>query len=193
MDIILASTSPYRRALLERLQLPFRSLDPGVDETPRPGESPPALARRLALEKARAVADRHPRALVIGSDQVAACNGCFLPKPGTPANARRQLLDSAGREVLFYTAVALVTSGGQRERCHLETTTARFRPLSASQVEVYLAREEPFDCAGSFKVEGLGIALFEGIEGRDPSALEGLPLIALTDLLAEAGVDVLRP
>jgi MAF protein len=193
MDIILASTSPYRRALLERLLLPFRSLAPGIDETPHPGESPPALARRLALAKARAVADRHPRALVIGSDQVAARNGRFLPKPGNLENARRQLLDSVGREVLFYTAVALVFPGDQRERCHVETTAARFRQLTPSQVEGYLAREEPFDCAGSFKVEGLGIALFEGIAGRDPSALEGLPLIALTDLLAEAGVEILRP
>ena len=192
MDIILASTSPYRRLLLERLGLPFRSLAPGVDEAARTGEAPAELAQRLALEKARTIADLHPEALVIGSDQVATSGGRLLGKPGNPASAKEQLLGNSGHSVLFFTAVALVSTGSQLERLHVESTTVRFRQLTERQVENYLRRERPYDCAGSFKIEGLGIALFESVEGRDPSALEGLPLIALTRLLAEAGVDVLR-
>lgn len=192
MKLILASTSPYRRALLERLGLPFTSLAPGVDETARICDSPAELAQRLALEKALTVADLHPGALVIGSDQVATSGGHFLGKPGNPENARQQLLGNSGQSVQFFTAVALVSTGRQLERLHVESTTVRFRQLSERQVEVYLRRERPYDCAGSFKVEGLGIALFESVEGHDPTALEGLPLIALTRMLLEAGVDVLR-
>ena len=191
MDIILASTSPYRRALLERLRLPFTSLAPGVDETARTGESPAELAQRLALEKARGIADHHPGALVIGSDQVATSGGHLLGKPGNRESARQQLLVNSGQSVQFFTAVALVSTGRQLEHLHVESTTVRFRQLSERQVAIYLQRERPYDCAGSFKIEGLGIALLESVEGHDPTALEGLPLIALTRLLLEAGVDVL--
>lgn len=190
MDILLASTSPYRRALLERLQLSFRCADPGIDETPLAAEAPAELAQRLALAKARAVSSAQPDALVIGSDQVAACAGRILGKPGHHEAARQQLLACSGRDVLFYTAVALVSPDGA-QRVRMEPTTVRFRQLTESRIEDYLRREEPYDCAGSFKVEQLGIALFDSVSSADPTALEGLPLIALCRLLDEAGVDVL--
>ena len=191
MDIILASTSPYRRQLLQRLQVPFSCQCPGTDETPRPAEPPERLAQRLALAKATRVACDRPDALVIGSDQVALINGQVTGKPGSHAAARAQLLASSGCEVKFYTAVALVCINKRHEWFHVEPFSASFRRLTEGQIESYLAREQPYDCAGSFKWEGLGIALFERLEGRDPSSLEGLPLIALTGLLARAGVDVL--
>lgn len=191
MDIILASTSPYRRALLERLQLPFTCIAPGVDETAHPSEGPADLAGRLALAKARAGATLHPGALVVGSDQVAASDAGLLGKPGEFAVARQQLAACSGREVRFYTALALVAPG--QELQDLVVTTVKFRALDDEEINNYLRQEAPYDCAGSFKVEGLGIALFEAIEGPDPTALEGLPLMALARLFREAGVDVLRP
>jgi septum formation protein len=191
MDLILASTSPYRRALLERLQLPFRCEAPETDETPLPGESPAALATRLALEKARSVAASFPGATVIGSDQVAELEGRVIGKPGHHAAALEQLLASSGKEVLFYTGVALVNAERNWAQFHVERFLTRFRALAEETLDRYLRREQPYDCAGSFKCEGLGIALFERLEGRDPTSLEGLPLIALTDLLMAAGVDVL--
>jgi septum formation protein len=191
MDILLASTSPYRKALLERLQLSFRCTAPETDETPLLDEDPAELSKRLALAKARAVSATRPEALVIGSDQVAAVAGDILDKPGRHAAARRQLLACSGRNILFYTAVALV-GPDRTERVHMEPTTVRFRQLTEQEIEDYLQREEPYDCAGSFKVEQLGIALFESVSSADPTALEGLPLIALCRLLGEAGVHVLR-
>jgi septum formation protein len=191
MDILLASTSPYRRALLQRLQLSFRCIDPATDETPLAGEAPAERAKRLALKKARAVSATEPEALVIGSDQVAACAGRILGKPGHLDAARQQLQACSGRDVVFYTAVALVAPDGGA-RLHLEPTTVRFRQLTGATIEDYLRREEPYDCAGSFKVEQLGIALFERVSSGDPTALEGLPLIALCRLLREAGVHVLQ-
>jgi len=192
MDIILASTSTYRQRLLERLQIRFRCLAPDIDEEQLAGELPAAMALRLALAKARSVAARHPTAVVIGSDQVGCINGRILGKPGSFANAADQLRSSSGQDVEFHTAIALVCLERNVERFHVELFTVHFGPLSASQIESYLEREQPFDCAGSFKVEGLGIALFKGMTGNDPTSLEGLPLIKLTELLAEVGLDILQ-
>ena len=188
--LILASTSAYRRELLSRLALPFEVAPPGVDEAAPPGEAPEATAIRLALAKAHAVADQHPGAVVIGSDQVAESGGIRLDKPGNRENAIRQLKAVSGRSVVFHTAVAVV--GPAAVPVHaLVPTTVRFRKADAAQIERYVDREQPFDCAGSAKAEGLGIALIEGIEGNDPTALIGLPLIALTGLLAHHGIRVL--
>lgn len=190
MDIILASTSPYRRQLLLRLQIPFRCLPPQVDESHLPGEQPAALARRLALAKAQAIAAGEPAALVIGSDQVAAIGGAIIGKPGKHEVAAAQLRASSGREVRFHTGVALVCAARDWHWSHVEPFNVHFRTLDDSAIENYLHREQPYDCAGSFKCEGLGIALFRGLQGNDPTSLEGLPLIALVDLLARAGVRV---
>ena len=192
MDIILASTSPYRKRLLQRLGLTFHCVPPDIDESPLHAEPPQAMARRLAQAKAQAIADIHPKSLVIGSDQVASLDGGVMGKPGSHEAAVAQLRASAGREVKFYTGLALVCSERQLQRTHVELFTAHFRSLTDQQINDYLQREQPFDCAGSFKVEGLGIALFTGLQGNDPSSLEGLPLIALVALLAEAGIQVLR-
>lgn len=191
MRLILASTSLYRRRLLERLQLPFDCEPPAVDERPQPGERPEDLARRLALAKARAVSRQHPEALVIGSDQVADLDGRVLGKPGGHAAARGQLEACSGRILRFWTGVAVTRVADGFERFHVEPFCVHFRRLARENVENYLNREHPYDCAGSFRWEGLGIALFKRLEGDDPTALEGLPLIALTDLLAAAGVPVI--
>jgi septum formation protein len=187
--LILASTSRYRRELLSRLTTDFRVVSPDVDETPRPGEAPPDLALRLAEAKARAVAAIEPGAIVIGSDQVADLDGRAIGKPGTAEAARAQLAASAGRSVVFHTAVAVVDV--RREPVAIEraidTTRVAFRPLGAEEIARYVERERPLDAAGSFKAEGAGIALFERIESTDPSALIGLPLIALCRLLRTAG------
>ena len=191
MDIILASTSPYRRALLQRLQLPFNCVDPQTEEKAVAGEAPADMAKRLALAKARAVATRFPDALVIGSDQVASIDERIMGKPGNHEAALDQLRASSGREVLFHTAVALISIAGHQEQFHVEPFSAHFRELDENALNNYLRREQPYDCAGSFKCEGLGIALFDKLQGRDPTSLEGLPLIALSGMLATAGVDVL--
>jgi septum formation protein len=191
MDIILASTSRYRRSLLERLRIDFSCVSPEVYEARQPGEAPEGMARRLALAKARAVAQQYPSALVLGSDQVATIAGKTLGKPGSFDKAVAQLRDSSGREVRFYTAVALVGINRAIERIHTELYSVFFRRLTEAQITQYLLAEQPYDCAGSFKVEGLGIALFERVQGRDPTSLEGLPLIKVTEFLADAGVDVL--
>ena len=184
--LVLASTSAYRRELLARLRLPFRVDRPEVDETPRPGEAPAALAVRLAEAKARAVAARHPEAWVIGSDQVAELDGRPLGKPGDRATAVAQLERAAGRVVPFHTAFCVVGPGGVAMP-HLDRTEVRFRTLARVEVERYVDAEQPFDCAGAFKCEGLGIALFEAIRSDDPTALVGLPLIALAKALRSAG------
>jgi len=206
MDIILASTSSYRRRLLQRLQIRFRCLPPDVEEERLPAEEAAAMAIRLALAKARAVALAHPGALVIGSDQVATHEhaasddsvarnnpggSAIIGKPGSHEAARAQLQASSGRVVCFYTGLALCCIATGLERFHVEPFRVHFRELGDKSIENYLRREQPYDCAGSFKCEGLGIALFERLEGRDPTSLEGLPLIALTGLLAEAGIAVL--
>ena len=184
--LVLASTSPYRRALLARLGLPFTSARPDVDESPLPGESPAALAVRLAEAKARAVAARHPAAWVVGSDQVADLDGRPLGKPGTRARALEQLRAASGRSVAFHTAVCVVGPAGGPYR-HADLTRVRFRPLEADAIGRYLDAEQPYDCAGAFKCEGLGIVLFEAISSDDPTALVGLPLIALAGALRAAG------
>ena len=191
IGIVLASTSVYRRDLLGRLGIPIRPQAPRVDETPIPGEAPAALAIRLAVAKAYAAADDHSGALIVGSDQVADCGGRVLGKPGSIENARAQLSASSGREVTFHTAVCLLDTRTTARTAYtaLDTTTVMFRPLGDAEIERYLERERPFDCAGSFKSEGLGIGLFESIESRDPTALIGLPLIAVCRLFRQAGVD----
>ena len=191
MDLILASTSSYRRQLLARLQLPVACEAPAVDETALAGEKPQSLALRLALAKAREVARRRQQALVIGSDQVACIGGVIRGKPGGLEAARSQLRASSGSVVTFYTGVAVVQQAQGIEQAATVPFNVRFRKLQDAEIEDYLAREQPFDCAGSFKCEGLGIALFEALEGDDPTALEGLPLIALTRMLSQAGMPVL--
>ena len=185
--LILASTSVYRRALLDRLGLPFAVARPEVDETPLPGETPEAMVVRLARAKAEAVGGAN--AWAIGSDQTAELDGRPLGKPGTVGNAIAQLAAMSGREVRFLTAVCVAGPDGRRHEA-LDVTVVRFRTLAADEIARYVERERPLDCAGSFKSEGLGIALFEAIENRDPTALIGLPLIATARLLREAGFAV---
>lgn len=188
--LVLASISPYRKALLARLELPFETQSPDVDETPHPGEAPAASACRLAEAKARAVATRYAHALVIGSDQVADDAGVAIGKPGGHAAAVTQLRNLSGRSVVFHTAVALVDAASARCQLRITDVATTFRVLTPALVERYLRREQPYDCAGSIKCEGLGIALVEAIRSDDPTALIGLPLIALIDLLQAEGVDV---
>ncbi|WP_288921372.1 Maf family nucleotide pyrophosphatase [uncultured Ottowia sp.] len=186
--LVLASTSRYRRELLARLALPFETAAPDVDETPRAGEAPRELALRLALEKAQAVAARKPQAIVIGSDQVADLHGQPLGKPGTHERAAAQLARMSGQTVLFHTAVAVVQASRGFAQSSLATVTVRFRTLDAATIERYLLAEQPYDCAGSAKSEGLGIALLQAIESDDPTALIGLPLIRTAQLLRAAGL-----
>ncbi|MED5619511.1 Maf family nucleotide pyrophosphatase [Ideonella sp. BN130291] len=189
--LILGSTSRYRRELLERLRLPFEVVAPQVDETPQRGESPAALALRLALAKARAVAQAHPDAIVIGSDQVADLDGQPIGKPGNHERAVEQLRAMSGRLVVFQTAVALARQSTGYERVLLAPVSVRFRVLADAEIEHYLRTEQPYDCAGSAKCETLGIALLDAIESDDPTALVGLPLIRTCALLREAGLDPL--
>lgn len=188
--VVLGSTSRYRRELLSRLRLAFEVRAPDVDETPLPGESPLALARRLALAKARAVAAQCPEAVVIGSDQVADLQGTPLGKPGTHANAVAQLRRMSGQEVVFQTAVAVVCAATGFEQLEVAPVRVRFRALADTEIEAYLHAEQPYDCAGSAKSEGLGIALLEAIDNDDPTALVGLPLIRTCRMLRAAGVPV---
>ena len=185
---MLASTLCYQRELLARLALPFETAAPDVDETPRAGEAPRELALRLALEKAQAVAARKPQAIVIGSDQVADLHGQPLGKPGTHERAAAQLARMSGQTVLFHTAVAVVQASRGFAQSSLATVTVRFRTLDAATIERYLLAEQPYDCAGSAKSEGLGIALLQAIESDDPTALIGLPLIRTAQLLRAAGL-----
>jgi septum formation protein len=191
--LVLGSTSRYRRALLERLRMPFVVAAPDVDEAAQPGEAPAATALRLAEAKARAVAARFGDALVIGSDQVADCAGRPIGKPGDRTRALAQLRELSGRTVVFHTGVALVDAKSGRCRSELVDVTSTFRTLQDDEIATYLDAEEPYDCAGSVRSEALGIALFERIVSDDPTALIGLPLIALMRLLRAEGVDVLDP
>lgn len=186
--LILGSTSPYRRELLLRLRLPFEVVRPEVDETPRAGEAPATLAQRLAMEKAQAVARQHPHAVVIGSDQVADLAGEPLGKPGNHERAVAQLRRMQGQTVVFQTAVAVVCLDSGFAKHALSPVKVQFRALSDTAIEAYLQAEQPYDCAGSAKSEGLGIALLERIDNQDPSALVGLPLIDTCRLLRAAGV-----
>jgi MAF protein len=189
--IVLASSSPYRQALLRRLGLDFVAAAPNIDETPLANEAPEALARRLASGKTRALKDRHCNALIIGSDQVAWADGERLGKPCTFANALAQLQRSRGKTVTFYTGLCLYDSATGNEQLAVELYQASFRDLTDTQLRNYLIREQPYDCAGSFKCEGLGITLFESLAGDDPNTLIGLPLIRLTSMLRKAGIDPL--
>ena len=189
--VVLGSTSRYRRELLARLHLPFEVAAPEVDETPSPGEAPRALALRLALAKARAVAARHPQAVVIGSDQVADLAGQPLGKPGEHARAVQQLRQMRGQTVVFQTALAVVCLATGFEQVDLAPVRVRFRDLSDEEIEHYLQIEKPYDCAGSAKSEGLGIALLDAIDNDDPTALVGLPLIRTARMLRAAGVKLL--
>ena len=190
--LILASTSRYRRELLERLQLVFETQSPETDESVMPGETPLEVARRLSRAKARAVAARHPNAVVIGSDQTATLDGlATLGKAGHLAAARQQLRAASGRALRFHTGLAVVCLAGGFESVDVVDTVVRFRELSDEAIERYLALEPAFDCAGSAKAEGLGIALMAGFESTDPTAIVGLPLITLAHRLAEAGLDPL--
>jgi septum formation protein len=192
-SLVLASTSPYRRALLERLGIPFTIVAPKADETPEAAESPAQTALRLSEVKARSVAAQHAGSLIIGSDQVADCDGQPIGKPGELAMARAMLRLLSGRTVVFHTGIALLDAASGRCASALVDVRSTFRRLSLAEIDAYLAREQPYDCAGAVKSEGLGIALFEAIESDDPTALIGLPLIKLTSMLRDAGVPVLAP
>jgi len=195
LPLVLASSSPYRRLLLERLRLPFVWASPDVDETPLAGEEVAAMTLRLATSKARALAARHPDSLIIGSDQACICEGAstIIGKPGNFENARQQLVAASGRSVSFHTALVLLnTATGKQQYTH-DVFTVRFRELTDAQICSYLQLEQPWDCAGSFKAEGLGIALFAGMSGNDFHSLIGLPLISLCGLLRQNGLDPLNP
>ncbi|MTW21150.1 Maf family protein [Allochromatium palmeri] len=189
--LVLASTSPYRRVLLERLGLPFATAAPDVDERRHPDEPPERLVRRLAEAKARAVAVNHPEALIIGSDQVACLDDAILGKPGDQATAIAQLERASGRCVVFQTGLCVLDARRGQAHTLVEPFRVHFRTLTRARILGYLERERPYDCAGSFKSEGLGIALFERLEGDDPTALIGLPLIRLIPLLESSGLDPL--
>lgn len=189
--LLLASSSPYRRELLERLQLPFTWQSPSIDETRLEDESGIDLVKRLAEEKARALADRHPDHLIIGSDQVAVLgNGEILGKPHDLPRAQQQLRAASGSSVTFLTGLALLNSNTGKCQVDCVPFTVHFRPLSDERILRYLQREQPFDCAGSFKSEGLGISLFRSTEGKDATSLIGLPLIRLVDMLLNEGVEI---
>lgn len=190
MKLVLASTSAYRKMLLERLQQPFETDRPETDETPHAGEHPAATAERLACEKARAVAGRWPDALIIGSDQVAHLGDEVFGKPGTEARAIAQLQRMRGETVVFHTALALLNTRTGHLQVEGVPTRVRFRTLSDAEIRRYVERERPLDCAGSAKSEGLGISLLEAMSGDDPTALIGLPLIALSRMLRAEGVEL---
>jgi septum formation protein len=190
MRLVLASTSRYRRELLARLRLDFETFAPDVDETPLPDERPEATALRLAERKARAALSTFKDGLIVGSDQVAEIDGIRLDKPGSRDRAREQLLQASGREIVFHTAVTLLDASKNRLTADVVPTLVRFRSLTAKQIDAYLDKEQPYDCAGSAKSEALGIALLEEIRGTDPTALIGLPLIALVSRLREFGVEI---
>lgn len=188
--LVLASTSPFRRELLQRLALPFDTCSPQVDETPKAGEAPGAMVARLAEAKARAGAAQKPDSLIIGSDQCAELDGRILGKPGSHQRAVEQLGAASGRTVVFHTGLCLLNAVTGEAQVDVATFRVRFRSLSAEQIESYLRKEQPYQCAGSIKSEGLGIALFEAMEGDDPTALVGLPLIRLCSMMKRAGLAV---
>ena len=190
MTIVLASTSPFRREILAKLDLQFETSAPNTDETPLPSEHPETLVKRLAEQKARAVADQYPEGLIIGSDQVACVNGSILGKPGNREKAIQQLQDTAGKTVIFYTGLCLYNAATDKAQVTCEPFKVYFRQLSRAQIERYLDKEQPYNCAGSFKSEGLGITLFHRLEGDDPNTLIGLPLIRLVEMLEAEGLEL---
>lgn len=188
--LLLASSSSYRRELLSRLRLPFDCRAPEIDETPHPDESPEQLVRRLSREKALALAETHPDHLIIGSDQAAVLGDRIIGKPHTLERAREQLLSCSGKRLDFLTGLTLLDTRNGAEQVDCLRFSVHFRDLSEAQIERYLIAEQPFDCAGSFKAEGLGISLFRATEGEDATSLIGLPLIRLVDMLNSAGIEV---
>lgn len=190
-NIVLASSSIYRRNLLKKLRLPFEAESPEIDEQALPGESPEGMVGRLSLCKAKALAKKHPDALIIGSDQIAVLGNHILTKPHTHERAKDQLRLASGRQVRFLTGLCLFNSASESHQLEIVPFDVTFLPLSEEQIENYLIKEKPYDCAGSFKSEGLGISLFERLEGEDPNTLEGLPLIRLVAMLRTEGVDPL--
>ncbi len=189
--LVLASSSPARRHLMERLKLPFETISPDVDETPLPEETPEALVLRLSEAKAHAVADRFPDALIIGSDQVAVMEGTIVGKPGNYEKALQQLQTASGNQIIFHTGLCLLNSGTGKVQLERVPCTVWFRRLDTRRIERYLLKEQPYACAGSFRSEGLGITLIERLESEDPNALIGLPLIRLIRMLEQEGVDIL--
>ena len=189
--LVLASSSPYRRALLDKLQLPYRCHSPEIDESRSPGENATQLVMRLAEEKARAVADQHPGSVIIGSDQVAVLNDTILGKPGTKQNAITQLQQASGQRVTFLTGLCTLDTRHNHIQTEVIPFHVHFRPLTTEMIENYIDKESPLDCAGSFKSEGLGIVLFEKLEGEDPNALIGLPLIRLISMLNKININVI--
>ena len=187
-QLILASTSRYRKTLLEKLGLPFECAAPEVDESPLPGESAEALVARLAYAKANAIANQRDQGLIIGSDQVCVCDGQILGKPGTVEKAVAQLMAARGRSITFYTGLCVLDVASGKAEQLVEPFTVHFRTLDETAIRRYVAAEMPLDCAGSFKCEGMGIVLFKGLEGRDPNSLIGLPLIGLIELLERHGL-----
>lgn len=190
-DLVLASSSRYRQQLLQKLHLPFTSASPDIDEAPLAKESAPQLVERLACLKAQALADNFPQALIIGSDQVCCHQGAILGKPGSRDKAIAQLTQLQGQSVSFYTGLCLYNAATRQTQSLIDEFRVHFRSLTHEQICFYVDSEQPFDCAGSFKSEGLGITLFQRLEGDDPNSLIGLPLIRLTELLRRAGVEVL--
>ena len=190
-NLVLASSSRFRRALLKRLGVPFEAISPNVDETPNTGEAPAALAQRLALAKARAIAPHRPTALIVASDQVAVYGDAIVGKPRDHADAARQLRAASGRKVVLHTALVLLNAATGRVQSEVIPFGIQFRPLTDAQIENYLRKEQPYDCTGSVKSEGLGIALLERFEGEDPNALIGLPLIRLIRMLENEGVTII--
>ncbi|OYT95896.1 MAG: septum formation inhibitor Maf [Pseudomonas sp. PGPPP3] len=188
--LVLASSSPYRRELLSRLRLPFTWSAPAIDESHHPNESPESLVRRLAEEKARALAEQHPNHLIIGSDQVAVLDGQILGKPHTMSRAQAQLEAASGASVTFLTGLCLLNSASNRQQTDCIRFTVHFRQLDPERIRRYLEAEQPFDCAGSFKAEGLGVSLFRATEGSDATSLVGLPLIRLVDMLTNESVQI---
>lgn len=188
--IVLASSSSYRRELLTRLQLPFTCHSPDIDETPQANESAQALVQRLALSKARALAQHYPQHIIIGSDQVAVLDGKIIGKPLHAEGATQQLSAASGRSLVFLTGLAVIDTRTQIEQVDLVPFTVHFRTLNAAKIQRYIAAEQPFDCAGSFKSEGLGVSLFQATEGSDATSLVGLPLIRLCDMLNVCGIAV---
>jgi septum formation protein len=185
--LVLASTSKYRRALLDRLDIPFTVNGSMVDETVQPGEDPLELVHRLSRAKAQAVAERFPDSVIIGSDQVAVNGRTILGKPGSIERCIQQLQDASGQRVMFHTGVHIIDLRNRRHEAHVDTTTVQFRSLTTEEIRRYVDKENPLDCAGGFKVEALGITLFERIDSQDPTALTGLPLIWLAGALRRTG------
>lgn len=191
MKLILASTSPFRKAILDKLGIAFETVSPETDETPLDNELPEELVERLSIAKAKAIADKTQNALVIGSDQVSVMNGEIIGKPHTHENAVKQLQNASGKTVTFYTGLCLYNTDTQQYQSEVVPFNVVFRELTPKQIDAYLVKEKPYNCAGSFKSEALGIVLFEKLEGEDPNTLMGLPLIRLVKMLEQEGFSIL--